>query len=251
MLLQSTYNEDTLLWKRYTNGTYGSWKQIAFTDSNVASATKLETSRKLWGNDFNGTSDVNGSLEISSTGGSYNEGIRIHPASNGWGGVVFASSDNTGSSGTTANTWGIHNNEGRLILSKGGTSATPCLTNIGGNWGIDTYTPAYKFDINGIIRAEKLIGTATGITETSRDDEEFTYQATPVQGIADGYRIDRIKGNTIVSDGELINNSAEAIETEAADSSWTSRLALGLGSIKVKDSNGNILEFNGLAYMMR
>ena len=153
MLLQSVYNEDILLWKRYTNGTYGSWKQIAFTDSNVATATKLETSRKLWGNDFNGTSDVNGSLEIFSTGGSYNEGIRVHPASNGWGGVVFASSDNTGSSGTTPNTWGIHNNEGRLILSKGGTSATPCLTNIGGNWGIDTYTPAYKLDVVGDVRA--------------------------------------------------------------------------------------------------
>ena len=383
--------------RHHNNGaddsSWGNWYSVAMTDSNVASATKLETARKLWGNDFNGTSDVKGSLEIFSTGGSYNEGIRIHPASNGWSGVVFASSDNTESSGTTANTWGLHNNEGRLILSKGGTSVTPCLTNIGGNWGIDTYTPAYKFDINGIIRAEKLIGTATGITETSVEDEEFTYQATPINGIADGYRVDRIKGRTYdlnqlqfinssdktatsngvtltdnrdgsytldgtaagyfvfslgstircvqghkylvttktsglntsayygygasavgvryylngskgriataaitssgvyiegnsgsfsnvriypqifdltlmfragnepetveefeamfpeayydYTPGELINNSAEAIETEAADRSWTSRLALGLDSFKVKGSQGNITTITG------
>lgn len=41
------------------------WKTIAFTDSNVASATKLKTPRKLWGNGFDGTEDVSGSLDVS------------------------------------------------------------------------------------------------------------------------------------------------------------------------------------------
>ena len=36
--------------------------QIAYTDNNVASATKLATPRTLWGQNFDGTSNVNGSL---------------------------------------------------------------------------------------------------------------------------------------------------------------------------------------------
>ncbi|MFI3315760.1 MAG: hypothetical protein R3Y04_08900 [Rikenellaceae bacterium] len=38
------------------------WKQIAFTTSNVASATKLYTSRSIWGQSFDGTADVSGAL---------------------------------------------------------------------------------------------------------------------------------------------------------------------------------------------
>lgn len=38
------------------------WKTIAFTDSNVASATKLQTARTLWGQSFNGTGNVSGNL---------------------------------------------------------------------------------------------------------------------------------------------------------------------------------------------
>lgn len=45
---------------------WDSWKTIAFTDSNItgnaASATKLQTKRKIWGQDFDGTADVSGSL---------------------------------------------------------------------------------------------------------------------------------------------------------------------------------------------
>lgn len=48
-----------------------SWREFAFTDSNVASATKLQTPRSLWGNLFDGTSDLNGSIRVNSGG--------IHP----------------------------------------------------------------------------------------------------------------------------------------------------------------------------
>lgn len=39
------------------------WREFAFTDSNVASATKLQTARTIWGQSFNGTANVSGSLE--------------------------------------------------------------------------------------------------------------------------------------------------------------------------------------------
>lgn len=44
------------------NGTLTGWKTIAFTDSNVASATKLATPRTIWGQSFDGTRNVSGGL---------------------------------------------------------------------------------------------------------------------------------------------------------------------------------------------
>jgi len=40
------------------SGSWKAWKEMAFTDSNVASATKLQTARLLWGNSFDGTANV-------------------------------------------------------------------------------------------------------------------------------------------------------------------------------------------------
>lgn len=38
------------------------WREVAFTDSNVASATKLATPHTLWGRSFDGTDDISGYL---------------------------------------------------------------------------------------------------------------------------------------------------------------------------------------------
>lgn len=41
-------------------GFWGSWRQVAFTDMNVASATRLQTARNIWGQSFDGTANVTG-----------------------------------------------------------------------------------------------------------------------------------------------------------------------------------------------
>lgn len=43
-------------------GTFTAWREFAFTDSNVASATKLQTARTIWGQSFNGTANVRGNI---------------------------------------------------------------------------------------------------------------------------------------------------------------------------------------------
>lgn len=62
----STSDVTRYLWWRASDSSngfkYGKWHQIAFTDSNVASATKLATARTIWGQSFDGTGDVGGSL---------------------------------------------------------------------------------------------------------------------------------------------------------------------------------------------
>lgn len=42
-------------------------KQLAFLDSNVASATKLQTPRTIWGQSFDGTGNVNGTIYINNS----------------------------------------------------------------------------------------------------------------------------------------------------------------------------------------
>lgn len=46
----------------YAAGTFTAWREFAFTDSNVASATKLATSRSIWGKSFDGTANISGDL---------------------------------------------------------------------------------------------------------------------------------------------------------------------------------------------
>lgn len=41
---------------------WSSWRTLACLDSNVASATKLQTTRTIWGQSFNGTTNVTGSI---------------------------------------------------------------------------------------------------------------------------------------------------------------------------------------------
>lgn len=56
-------DESHIIQTRYMyNGSWSSFRTIAFTDSNVASATKLQTARTIWGQSFDGSGDVSGAL---------------------------------------------------------------------------------------------------------------------------------------------------------------------------------------------
>lgn len=54
-----------------------SWGLVPTTSGNIASATKLQTARNLWGQSFNGTSDVNGTIYINNSDSS-NGAIRLN-----------------------------------------------------------------------------------------------------------------------------------------------------------------------------
>ena len=64
---QIAYGTNARLYTRQRINTAGwtTWKIIAFLDDNVVSATKLQTPRQLWGNDFDGTAPVNGRIYAS------------------------------------------------------------------------------------------------------------------------------------------------------------------------------------------
>lgn len=56
------YNDEHVYTRRKAGGTWRNWKTFAFLDSTVAAADKLATSRKLWGQPFDGTAPVNGDM---------------------------------------------------------------------------------------------------------------------------------------------------------------------------------------------
>ena len=61
---QSNYSTGALYFGfvKTSGADLGDWKRIAFTDSNVASATKLATARTIWGQSFDGTGNIVGTL---------------------------------------------------------------------------------------------------------------------------------------------------------------------------------------------
>ena len=141
-----------------TGNLIGNANTASSCTGNAATATKLQTARTIWGQSFDGSGNISGSLEIFSTGSQWNEGIRIHPSSNGWSSVVLCESTNSSSSGTSANTWSMHNYKGTFGIYKNGstTSASCYISNIDSNWivkgnnvGIDTISPTSKLHVVG------------------------------------------------------------------------------------------------------
>lgn len=63
---QSNYSSGALYFgfAKTSGADLGDWKRIAFTDSNVASATKLATARTIWGQSFDGTGNITGAMTV-------------------------------------------------------------------------------------------------------------------------------------------------------------------------------------------
>lgn len=122
---------------------------------NASSATKLQTSRTLWGQPFNGTANVDGTINVSGISGNYNQGIRIHTFTNSALSSIWFRATNT--DGYQAGMWGISVDDNGMRF-RGNTSKTATSDPIdymnilhGGNVGIGTTNPSSKLTINGDI----------------------------------------------------------------------------------------------------
>lgn len=149
-----------------TNGTIEHWMGInttkmsrvgylAYITSNVASATKLKTPRKLWGNDFDGTADVSGNL--------YSDIWRVIKDAT-WNGTFIQSANYDGTS-ELGNIYMTAMHGSKLISFNVWANNSEFSDNVtvAGNVGIGNTSPTERLDVSGNIKASGNIN-ATSIT---------------------------------------------------------------------------------------
>lgn len=113
-------------------------------------AAQLNTARTLWGQSFDGTGNVNGTLTNTNSTGAET----IIRCSNTYGQIDLLTSVNRGVYDRTKTRW--------LIATNGANSWLDC-----GNVGIGTNAPAYKLDVSGDARATNFRGALVGNAATA------------------------------------------------------------------------------------
>lgn len=132
---------------------------LAYLHDNVASASKLATARSIWGQSFDGTGNVNGTLRIKDTTSNYREGIRIQNPDNTWCTIALGGTSNEG---TGTNCWSIHRkSDNNFCISRNSSDGANGLVMTSTGMGLGTTAPAYRLDVRGDIYSSSTIRTAT------------------------------------------------------------------------------------------
>lgn len=130
-------------------------KVISVSNNVATSATKLQTPRTIWGQSFDGTGNVDGTLRIKDTTSNYREGIRIQNPDNTWCTIALGGTSNEG---TGTNCWSIHRkSDNNFCISRNSSDGANGLVMTSIGMGLGTTAPAYRLDVRGDIYSSTTI----------------------------------------------------------------------------------------------
>lgn len=135
--------------------------QIAYNDYNVASATKLQTPRTIWGQSFDGTNDISGVMTINpstiSVGSDNTMMFKVYSSTGYKNGFAISSTDNV--TRLYAKPFGNGTVNGLEIHTYFNDDVNAVIINGNGNVGIGV-DPSYKLHVKGDIYSSATIRTS-------------------------------------------------------------------------------------------
>ena len=202
-----------------TTGNYGNSVNLpsvsgtlALTSDNVASATKLAAARTIWGQSFDGTGNVDGTLRIRNTTSNFCEGIRIQTSDGAWSTIILGA---TADSGTNANAWSIHRkDDNNFSISRNSSDGLNGLVMTSVGMGLGTTAPAYRLDVRGDIYSSDRV-----IANNSVLSNKLYSSTTP--DITTPNKCIEIAGNTITEYHLEANSSPYHSQITLEDTSLT------------------------------
>ena len=175
-------------------------KTLAYNvNAQINAGTANQVAYYSGANEISGSANatiVDGCLNLHPNNGSYREGIRIYPNSN-WATIVLGGNDLSATSGTSTNSWSIHNNNGAFYInlnnSSGaqaariyGTSSGWAIGNTGRQSGYDVTTSSLYVNGNAtfsgwtnVARCQGTPGTA-GYTQIAEIQITGQYGNQPI-----------------------------------------------------------------------
>lgn len=166
----------------------------------------------LWGQSFDGTGNVNGTLRIKDTTSNYREGIRIQNPDNTWCTIALGGTSNEG---TGTNCWSIHRkSDNNFCISRNSSDGANGLVMTSTGMGLGTTAPAYRLDVRGDIYSSDRV-----IANNSVLSNKLYSSTTP--------------NNTENKCIEIAGNTIREYHSEANSSPYHSSLILGDTSLSL------------------